>query len=48
MDRLVVMRSFVGVTKSQNFSQAARVLGSPVRLSRGTSQSSSEIWACAW
>ena len=27
MDRLVVMRSFVGVTKSQNFSQAARSLG---------------------
>lgn len=27
MDRLTVMRSFVGVTKSRNFSQAARALG---------------------
>src|SRR5258708_30212647 len=27
MDRLTLMRSFVGVTKSRSFSQAARTLG---------------------
>ena len=27
MDRLTLMRSFVGVTKSRSFSQAARALG---------------------
>ena len=29
MDQLTVMRSFVGLTKSRSFSQAARTLGTP-------------------
>jgi DNA-binding transcriptional LysR family regulator len=43
MDRLTLMRSFVGVTKSRSFSQAARALGisgSLVSRSAGSSPTS--------
>jgi DNA-binding transcriptional LysR family regulator len=39
MDRLTLMQSFVGVTKSRSFSQAARTLGIPARWSPGMSPS---------
>jgi DNA-binding transcriptional LysR family regulator len=48
MDRLTLMRSFVGVTKSRSFSQAARTLGISGSLVSRHVAELERTWASGW